>query len=275
MAASEPGQKAEGHGGEAQPRPRNYVLVATPTAGNLVTAGYASTLVALGRAARDKGWDFDNLSFDGADIVMARNYLANHVLRNERLSHVLFLDSDMRVKQPVLERFLVSGKSMLGAVYPRRQIDLSRYASALKAGHPDLEAQALAMDFNVQIKTKSLSITDGICEVDGVGFGCVLIERALLARMAKSGVAAEVPSGLLRSHGLGETHYDFFSTLPLEGGGYLSEDYSFCARVRQMEGGKVWAYTGAGIAHLGGYAYDAPFDAYLHGIQRARQAKKS
>lgn len=250
---------------------RNYVLVATPTAGGLVASGYASTLMATARAARDAGWNFDNLAFDGADVVMARNFLANHVLRDKRLSHVLFLDSDMRVQQPVIERFIALDKPMLGAVYPRRQIDLARYGAALKAGHPEIEAQAMAMDFNVQIKTKSLQIVDSLCLVNGVGFGCVLIQRGVLEQMVSEGIAAEVPSSILKTQGLGETHYDFFSTLPLAGGGYLSEDYSFCARVRRMKGGEIWAYVGSGVAHLGGYSYDAPFEAQLRGRQRARE----
>ncbi|MEM1300409.1 MAG: hypothetical protein AAGH68_14140 [Pseudomonadota bacterium] len=249
---------------------RPYVLVATPTAGNLVASGYASTLMAVARAARDLGWDFDNLSFDGADVVMARNYLANYVLGDPRLSHVLFLDSDMRVQQQVLSRFMAADKPIIGSVYPRRQIDLGRYAAALKAGHPDNEAQAMAMDFNVQITTKALRVSDGMCEVEGLGFGCVLIQRGLLEKMAETGVAKEVPSGVLQSQGLGARHHDFFSTIQLPEGGYLSEDFSFCARVRQMDGGAVWAYIGEGVSHLGGYAYDASFEAQL----RARQRRK-
>lgn len=254
---------------------RNYVLVATPTAGNLVTAGYASTLIAVARAARDVGWDFDNLAFDGADVVMARNYLANYVLADKRLTHVLFLDSDMRVQQAVINRFMGVEKPIVGSIYPRRQVDLSRYAEAIKAGHSEPEAHALAMDFNVKIATKELRVVDGLCEVEGVGFGCVLIKRELLEQMATTGVAPKVPSGALKSQGLGDHHYDFFSTLPLEGGGYLSEDYSFCARVRQMEGGAVWAYIGEGVAHLGNYTYDASFEAQLKARQRTRTATDS
>ncbi|MFK7943210.1 MAG: hypothetical protein AB8B85_09895 [Paracoccaceae bacterium] len=249
--------------------PGNYVLVATPTAGNLVSAGYASTLIGFARAARDVGWDFDNLAFDGADVVMARNFLANHVLRDRRVTHMLFLDSDMRVQQPVIARFLVTDKPMLGAVYPRRQIDLGRYGAALKAGSSEDEARALAMDFNVKIAGSSMRVNDGICEVEGLGFGCVIIRRDLLERMVEAGVAPKVRSGVLKGQGLGDTHFDFFSTLPLEGGGYLSEDYSFCARVRQMEGGQVWAYIGAGVAHLGAYSYDASFETQLMARQQA------
>ena len=248
----------------------NYVLVATPTAGNLVTAGYGSTLMAIARAARDAGWDFDNLAFDGADVVMARNFLANHVLQDKRLSHILFLDSDMRVHQSVISRFLAENKPLLGAVYPRRNIDLGRYGAALKAGHSDAEAQALAMDFNVKITASSMKVRDGLCEVHGIGFGCVLIQRGLLEEMARSGVAREVRSGVLKAHGLGDSYFDFFSTLPLEDGGYLSEDFSFCARVRQMDGGTIWAYIGDGVAHLGAFSYDSSFETQLIARQKSR-----
>ena len=251
----------------------NYLLVATPTAGNLVTAGYGSTLMAIARAARDAGWDFDNLAFDGADVVMARNFLANHVMQDKRLSHILFLDSDMRVSQSVITRFLSEDKPILGSVYPRRHIDLGRYGAALKAGYSDAEAQALAMDFNVKITASSMQVRDGICEVHGIGFGCVLIKRELLEEMARSGVARKVPSGVLKAHGLDDNYFDFFSTLPLKDGGYMSEDFSFCTRVRQMEGGTIWAFIGEGVAHLGGYSYEAAFETQLIARQKARNHK--
>ena len=250
---------------------RNYLLVATPTAGNLVTAAYASTLMAVARAARDAGWDFDSLSFDGADIIMARNYLANHVLRDERVSHILFIDSDMRVQQSVLEQFISLDFPVLGAVYPRRHFNLDKFAKALQAQHPRVEAEALAMDYNVRVSAKSLQVTNGVCEVLGVGFGCVIIKREVLMLLAKNGIARKVPSGQLKAFGMGETYYDFFSTIEMDDGSYMSEDYSFCDRVGKLPGGKVRAWIGEGVAHMGSYSYEAPFEAQLRAIARQRK----
>ena len=58
-----------------------HVLIATPTAGQLVTTAYTATLVNATKALHEAGLDYHHSTFDGADIVMARNYLANEALR--------------------------------------------------------------------------------------------------------------------------------------------------------------------------------------------------
>jgi hypothetical protein len=54
-----------------------HVLIATPTAGGVVKALYATTLVKTVAAVKDAGWGVDFVTVDSSYISKARNYFAN------------------------------------------------------------------------------------------------------------------------------------------------------------------------------------------------------
>lgn len=239
------------------------IFVATPTAGQVVRNAYLSTIVAFTKLCRDRGWDYDVTPHDSADVTLARNYLANLAMRTDGVTDLVFLDSDMRISAPAMTRMLDSGRPFVGAACPQRKIDLEAYATARARGHGEEGARALAMEYNLRIPGGSMSVKDGFAKVQAVGFGLAVIRIGLLTDMAEAGVAKTVPSGLLAQHGMGETIIDFFSPVSLPDGATLSEDYSFCHRLGQMQGGEVWAYMGQGIGHSGAVTFEAAYTARL------------
>lgn len=248
-----------------------HIFVATPTAGQVVRNAYVGTVVALTRLCRDRGWDYDVITHDSADVTLARNYLANTALRQDGVTDLLFIDSDMRIAPMALERMMDADKPMIGGACPQRKIDLEAYAEARGRGHAPEAARGLAMEYNLRLRHGALSIKSGMAEVEAVGFGIAAIRMDLLREMADSGAAPTVHAGLLTQMGMGDEIVDFFSPLPLSDGSYLSEDYSFCRRAGKLGPGRVWAYMGQGIGHAGGMVYEASYVARLRAEQVDRE----
>ncbi len=87
-----------------------HVLIATPTAGGVVKALYATTLVKAVLAVKDAGWSVDLLTFDGSYVSIARNHFANVLLRQPHFTHLVMIDSDMSVEGHVICRLIRSDK---------------------------------------------------------------------------------------------------------------------------------------------------------------------
>lgn len=249
-----------------------HVLIATPTAGQLVTSGYTATLVNATRALHAAGMDYRHSTFDGADIVLARNYFANEFLRNPEATHILWLDSDMAIGSDVFRRMLQFNKPFVGGVYTERALDLEKYVELRGQGLPDDQARGLSTNFNVRVKPGELKIENGFCPVLGMGFGCVLTRRDLLQKMVDTKKVRQVPSGKLARLGIGDTMYDFFSEIRREDGSYFSEDYSFCQRVSAV-GETVWALVDIQLGHIGKFEYGASFLSRLQGQVTLKEKK--
>lgn len=238
------------------------ILIATPTAGGLVTTAYTHSLVGACQVFAQRGIDFDHGVFDSADVAMARNFFANTLIRSQDFTHLLFIDSDMLITKPALTRLIDWQAAMAGLIYPERQIDLAAYRNAVLDGHDHQNAEAIAMRFVVKFLDDQIQVRDGFCKVEGIGFGCVLVARTLLERLIADGIAEELVSNHLTRQGLSGTLYDFFGPIDGPHGERLSEDFSFCARVRKA-GQDVWALVDAEVGHAGRYTYKSNYLRFL------------
>src|SRR5262245_31525806 len=140
-------------------------------------------------------------------------------------------------------------KPVVGAIYPKRQLDLERVTSAAAAGTPAKRAIAKGQDFIIRGKPRGAR--NGFVMVDGVGAGVLLLQRACVDTfIQKMPELVDSTAGKTSplSKGLGRLIRTFeFLTID---GARLSEDYSFCHRWRQC-GGEIWANTTYEMTHIG------------------------
>lgn len=234
-------------------------LIATPTAGHMVTTGYAHSLIAATQALTELDFQYSHTIFDSADVVLARNYMANLALRNPDTSHLLFIDSDMLIETDVFRRLIRFDKPIAGCLYVERALDWDKYHAFLEAGHTPDQARAKTARFNVRVLGEQIEVVQGFCKVEGFGFGCVLIQRGLLRRLADSGIAPKIKNKRLQAELGWDYIYDFFGLLEGKDGESISEDYSFCRRARELESVDVWGMADAEIGHIGRHSYAASF----------------
>lgn len=243
------------------------VLIATPTTQGAVSARYAQTLVAATQALGEAGLRYRLMTVDSAEVWVARTAMVHAFLADPGATHLLFLDSDMAVEGGVIRRLLARGAPIAGAAYAARRIDLSAYAAAMAEVADPGRARALASDFAVSVRGGRGEVREGFAEVEGFGFGCVLIRRPLLEAMIANGAVRPLVSARLRQMGLEGEIWDFFDEWRLPDGDRLSEDLSFCRRVREMGGVPLVAWVGPGVEHIGPFAYGG---AYLERLKAGR-----
>jgi len=241
-----------------------HALIATPTAGGIAKALYATTLVKTATALKDAGWDADFMTFDGSYVSIARNYFANTLLAQSQFTHLVMIDSDMFFDGDVICRLIRCGKPVVAAAYPQRRMDLEAYAQA--ARNPDLTADdrfALAMKYTLQPEpepgSRQVKVIDGMCRVNRISLGCSVIQRTAFEALIATEVARLLPEGSWETIDFKGPFYDFFSEMTLEDGTRLSEDYSFCKRWHSLAGNEIWAVVDELIGHVGDMVYGAPY----------------
>jgi hypothetical protein len=241
-----------------------HVLIATPTAGGVVKALYATTLVKTVRAMRDAGWGVDFVTVDGSYISKARNYFVSVLLSQSHFTHLVMIDSDMSVEGEVVCRLIRCDKPVVAAAYSQRRMDMGAFARA--ARKPELspaDLAALALEYNLQPEpeagTRQVRVVDGMCRVTQAALGCAAIRRDAFENLIAAGEVRSRPDRFLQRSGFGGPFYGFFDEITLEDGDVLSEDYSFCKRWRSVSGNEIWAVVDEPIGHVGDMVYGAPY----------------
>lgn len=243
------------------------VLIASPTTQGMVTTAYAHTLTAATAALTEAGALYRLMLIDGADVVLARTILAHAFMADESLTHILFIDSDMAVDGAALRRLIAEKAPIIGAAYSERRIDLDAYAARIAEGASPEAAKALSSAFTLRMSPGRKEVVNGLVEVEGFGFGCVLIAKEVFSALIARGIAKPITSAKLRAAGLKGDIHDFFAPIPQPDGDVLSEDYAFCERVRALGDAPLLAYIGAGVGHVGQFTYGGAF------IDRLRAGK--
>ena len=157
---------------------------------------------------------------------------------------------------------ILADKPLIGAIYPRKKIDLSWVGSPT---NPPSEPEG------------------NLLELESLGCGVMLIRRDCIDNMIEMGTC-EVETdldgtsltNLLEPHGVKRLIKAFDKLTTDDERKYkLSEDYSFCYRHRKA-GGKVWAAIDHTLCHLGIYQFTAKYsDMYLMKEDRNPEIKRA
>lgn len=216
------------------------IFIFVPAFGQTITATTFLTTHALRQtlSAKGIGGGISTLSFP--DIAELRS-MAMTVWYDTMpdVSHLLFIDADMGFAPDLVTDMLLFDEPLVGAIYPQRKLPVSWAGSG--TGEPTTQRRG---DF---------------MRVEGVGMGCTLIKREVVARMIEK--FPELVDTRMKLHPAAETLkaagtnrlLRFWEKLDLPERGVISEDLSFCLRWKEC-GGQVWAAVGHKISHVG------PFD---------------
>jgi hypothetical protein len=155
-------------------------------------------------------------------------------------SHMLFVDADMGFQPDLVSDMLLFDEPLVGTLYPQRRMPLSWAGSG--TGDRVTERRGNFM------------------EVEGVGMGCTLIRRDVVAKMIEkypdlidTRLALHPAGETLRAQGTNRL-FRFWEKMDIADRGLVSEDLSFCIRWREC-GGRVWAGIGYRMSHVGAFDF--------------------
>jgi hypothetical protein len=231
-----------------------HIYLATPCYGGQVNLHFMQGVVDLQRACRARGIGLtvDLLANDHL-IARARARLAARFLSVPEATHLLFVDADIGFAPADAFRLLESGKDVVAAVCPLKSIDWEKVRAAAKAGAADLMAAGLGYVVRfLPTADNSVEVDDGFARVAYAGTGFLMLRREALRRVADA--HPELAADLSELGDPAPTVMVFDTLVEPETGHYLSEDYAFCRRWRDL-GGEVWADVEARLTHVGHAAY--------------------
>jgi hypothetical protein len=239
----------------SDPIPLPHILVATPCYGGNVTNYYALSAIKLQSACIERGIGLSFRMLGGdALITRARSNLAAEFLEDPVATHLLFIDADIGFRAEQVFALLDGDRDIVSAVYPMKIINWERIRAQSEAGNNLVPAATMnyAVEF---LDPATITPVDGLARVRSVGTGFMLIRRQVFTRMAEHYPALEF-RGFGRPNPQDTERFAFFETMiDPETGSYLSEDYAFCKRWRDI-GGEIWIDLASRLTHVGSIAFD-------------------
>jgi len=236
---------------------RPFIFLATPAYGGLVNIAYMRSVLALQTACAARGVGL-HVELMGGDALIgrARSRLAAQFLAHPEATHLFFCDADIGFAPENVFRLLDAGKDVAGGVYPIKAIDWEKARRAAQRGVQDLVAASLGYVVRfLPSPTNSIEVTDdGFAAVAYVGTGFLMIRRAAAQKVCDAYPELRAKMGDMGDGLTPEAVMIFETLIEPETGQYLSEDYAFCRRWRDL-GGDIWADVAARLTHVGHAAY--------------------
>lgn len=232
-----------------------FLYVAVPCYGGQLTIEHLHSVVALVAACETRGVGCHvELLEDDRIIPRARARLAASFLARAEATHLFFIDADIAFAPENAFRLLGAGKDLAGGVYPIKHLDWDRIRAAALAGAPDLQAAALSYVVRfLPNPGNEVEVEGGFAKVAYVGTGFMLVRRTVVEQVAAAHPELVADLGL-DFEDCGMTAMIFEPMIEPETGEYLSEDYAFCRRWRDL-GGEVWADAESRLTHVGHATY--------------------
>ena len=229
------------------------VYLGTPVGGGMVVHDYLHSVMAIQRHFDTLGWGLHVSTRPDGLVTRSRNGFASAVVRDEAFTHLMMLDADVTIAPQAVERMVRFGRDVVGAGVPLRQVEWTRVRDLLDVV-PDATAdqmRAVSHRFAAWFEPPggAREPVDGFLQALVIGSAAMLISRDALVRMTQTECVDEYQSGGHADDGE-QSGWTFFDPFVSDAGVYLSEDYAFCQRWRDI-GGQVWVDLESPTRHIG------------------------
>ncbi len=235
------------------------ILIGTPCYGGLVNHAYMESVLKMVAYGATRGILFSlGLLAHDSLVPRARNTLMAKFLDTPNLTHLFFIDADICFPAEALGRMLDMDQDIVAGMYPLKVIHWPQVAERASTMPPQAMAQAGLNYVGIPCKDDAKEEKDGFVTGDYAGTGFMLIKREAAQKMAaaypetKYKQAQTYPPPKTQSQNL----YNLFDCIvDPDTGTYLSEDFTFCRRWRQL-GGKIWLDTQTKLSHIGSFTFE-------------------
>lgn len=252
------------------------ILVGTPCSQGGLTRGFLHSMLGLQRRCDALGWQLTvETRVDGL-VTRTRNIFGSRMVRDDRFTHLLMVDSDIGFEPDVVERLVASGHHLVGACVPLREVRWHEVAQAVermggRAAESDGgmrpasgstttssltsdELESLAHQYAVAFprgeERTVRAPVDGFLPAHFVGGAMLLAAREVFTQLAASDHVDHYRTGAFWSDWPPDGWTFFDPVIDPRHGNYLSEDYALCHRWRAT-GGTVWADLRSRVSHTG------------------------
>ena len=239
-----------------------HPLFITPAYGGQVTVPYTLSMMSCLNTLNLLGIKSNYFIGSSSSLVTrARNEMAVEFLANKEFTHLFWVDADVGFSADSVLRFLRSDLDVVAGLYPIKRFD---WPVDIPDGATRLDAELfhrLALKYPVNSDINSPEYRqpneDGFMQVTEAPTGFMCIKRSVFDQMMKEYPNLQyVPDSLNNwKPERAALCYRFFDVLFDETNRrYLSEDYAFCRRWRDI-GGQVHVCVQTKLSHTGEYTF--------------------
>ncbi|NVN02668.1 MULTISPECIES: hypothetical protein [Asaia] len=224
------------------------IFIATPCFGGLVTQEYMESVIACTSIIRIPMTL--SLLGDDAMISRARNTLVHQFYTRSDATHLLFVDADIGFPAEAPARLLAAGKDVIAGLYPIKERFWDKGTQENLNRGESMETASLRYVGETDAMHSSWE-KGPLFRTHYAGTGFMMISRQAIAAMIKHHPETAYRRIDTANGDQGSLcHALFEGSIDQETGTYLSEDFTFCKRWRDL-GGEVWLDTSIPLTHAG------------------------
>jgi hypothetical protein len=247
-----------------------YIYILTPCFGGLCFIDYMTSVI--NTLDLFKSLDINvKLDFCGNDslVMRARNNLVAKAMSDPLMTHIMFIDNDIKWDPMSILKLLISDKPVIGGVYPlkhyfhERLVENNAVKSWIdKKNNTPMRDFVSDADFiehrllryNVNYLDGKMEVENNVGEVLHIATGFMMIQRNVIEKMCRAFPSTKYVDDVsfLKPH---ENEFAFaLFDCGVEDGHYMSEDWMFCNRWRKM-GGHIYIDVSIDLTHIGTAKY--------------------
>jgi hypothetical protein len=235
------------------------VMFATPCYISAVSMNYVTSIFDLTMHAARFGLDCILHMHSESLITRGRNKMVLKFIEDESLTHLFWIDSDIAFTPQSVCRLLLADRDVAAGVYPMKSLNWP--AEGLPAGMTREAFETRYADFPFNpidhgaTPVSAFVDSDGFVEVAEAPTGFMCVKREVFYKMMERYPELNYAPDGPPNHPQAHLHWLFFDCMvDPDSKRYLSEDYAFCRRWRDM-GGKVYVDLDSKLTHLGQHMY--------------------
>lgn len=241
------------------------IAILTPFYGGLGMVRYFNCLIrmiflltSLGIKTSFQYTDYESL------VQRGRNTLVALALSNPEVTHVFFIDSDLEFREYEILKLLEHDKNLIGGIYPQKKYNFDKLAdieSIIKRNQeknnvnipPSLFVKHNLLNYNLNGKISE--VKNSLIDLDHIATGFMLIKRKVFNDMILEHPEWKYEDDIGSMSEEGKPYLHSFFDCFIHEKRYLSEDYGFCRRWKNM-GGKIYADITIELNHIGTCIYE-------------------
>jgi hypothetical protein len=235
------------------------VLWATPCYVSAVSMHYVTSMFELTHESLRLGLQSSLHMRAESLVTRGRNEIVKFFLMHPEYTHLFWIDADLAFRPSAAIRLLLSDHDVAAGIYPIKRLNWP--ARGLPEGTTQEVFESLYTDYpfnavahGVEPLQKFMT-DDGFVEVAEAPTGFMVIKRHVFTRMMQGYPELNyVPDGPPGNPQQPYYWLFFDCMMDPDSRRYLSEDYAFCRRWRDI-GGKVHADMHSDLGHLGQHLF--------------------
>lgn len=252
------------------------IMVATPMYGGLGNTMFFSSLLQLQDNCHKHGIIFQHCFMMNESLIdRARNGLVYEFLTKSKADFMLFIDADIQFRPEDVLAMMSYDKDIICGPYPKKHINWPVIIASVKSGMDEPDYLEKLVGEYVFSTLDSETKMEEIVRVAEAGTGLMLIKRSVFEKMEKAFPENAYVSDHSRDVLNGEERrmFAYFRTGIFEGR-YLSEDYYFCHKWREM-GGDIWLFPWALTTHYGTYGFQGSVGHLINTLRKIEEKQNA